>query len=109
MPLLLPPLAAQLFNVLHVGSDPHCIAALLGLLHFRTAQDTFHEPPPALRTRLLQLVADFAAACTHATQLLVLPPPPEPSPASPLLGDLEPVLLGVGVILDGLSSRNTVA
>lgn len=44
------PLIVQLTGVVHVSADPHCIAALVGLLHFLTAPDTFCAPPPTLRT-----------------------------------------------------------
>lgn len=41
------------------------------------------SPLSGAATCLLLLAADFAASCTHAIQVLVLPPLPDPFPAVP--------------------------
>ena len=53
------PLVAQVTDVAHISTDLHCIAVLVGWLHFLIVPYAFCAPPPAFRTPLLLLAADL--------------------------------------------------
>ena len=91
LPLLLPSLIAQFCNILHVIAEPHCKAALLGLLRC----PLYVPCAPACPTDVFVCTLSQGDAVLLLQLGLSLVTPP-----FPILIALTPIAFGVGVTLD---------